>query len=308
MTDKKGTLSNPESTVLNAHVGSRKRIEVSKIYGYKENMEGYLADRSMAFGGWSEFSCPDTCERHGCTEPGLHITISLVDLISISLISGRRVSDLFRTDCKLGFDPLTDLGPWIGRVNVELKKPCCFLDGRLCDVYLGRPMACALFPEAHFVLGQGEALLKKEIFQKFPCLQRPCSIPPRREEMLFHLLEMTSREVFLSDLYLFGFSPLVIDLKNLAGEGLEGVPLSQDGKMSLPHHRIESLLTQKLCSGPFWQEVETKVDQLDQTEGMEGFMRLKPLTDQMLKQGQGETCQRVYPFDGHRLQPIRLGR
>ena len=269
-------------------------------------MEQYLADRCMAFGAWSEFSCPDSCERYGCNESDLHISVSLVDLISMALISGRRVSDLFRIDCKPGFDPLADFGPWIGRVSVELKKPCHFLDGKLCDVYLGRPMACALFPEAHFLLGQQEVLLKTAIFQKFPCLQQPCSMPPRRRDVLHQLLEMTSKEVFLSDFYLFGFSPFVIDLKNVAGEGLEGIHLSENEKANVPHHRIENLLAQRLCSGPFWQEVEAKIDQLDQTEGMEGLMRLKPLTDQMVQQGQGKTCQQVYQFDGHRLHPIRL--
>jgi hypothetical protein len=55
----------------------------------------------------------------GCKEPNLHIPISLVDVAAISLISGRKATELFRKDVKIGFDPIHENEPWIGRVTLE---------------------------------------------------------------------------------------------------------------------------------------------------------------------------------------------
>ena len=111
-------------------------------------MDDYLRERSRLFKEASEFSCPDACERHGCRDPELHITISLVDLIGLSRACGNKVSSLFRDHCKMGFDPVEEDEPWVGRLTIELKKPCSFLEEKKCRVYPGRPVACALFPEA----------------------------------------------------------------------------------------------------------------------------------------------------------------
>jgi len=89
-------------------------------------MEHYLKERSLSFNAWSEFSCQEECERMGCKEPNLHISISLVDLMAISLNSGQRASQLFKKDIKIGFNPLSGKGPWAGRLSLELKKPCHF--------------------------------------------------------------------------------------------------------------------------------------------------------------------------------------
>jgi Fe-S-cluster containining protein len=136
----------------------------------------YLTERSMLFNAWSEFSCPDSCQRFGCKEPKLHISISLIDLIAVSIISGQKPSDLFKKDCKAGFDPIDEREPWVGRISIELKKPCPFLDEKACSVYPSRPTACALFPEYSFIEGNREELLKKDLFRNFPCIQNPCSL------------------------------------------------------------------------------------------------------------------------------------
>jgi len=52
------------------------------------------AERSMLFNQWSTFSCPDSCGRMGCREPNLHVSVSLVDLVALSLISGQRAAEL----------------------------------------------------------------------------------------------------------------------------------------------------------------------------------------------------------------------
>ncbi len=269
-------------------------------------MASYFTKRSILFNASSEFSCPDGCERYGCKEPGLHISISLVDLLAISSTSNQKASDLFKKDCKIGFDPIEEGEPWLGRISIELKKPCSFLDGKECSVYQGRPMACALFPEYSFMVGSREDLLKREIFRNFPCIQNPCSIPSRRREALRKLMEMSIQETFLSDFYLFGISPFVLDLKTMAGAGLDGICISDDGKATLPHHRIEGLILQKLEGGGYLEEWEAKVEQLDRTDGLKRLTEMKGWTDEMAMTAHRITPRMAYQFDGNRLLPIHL--
>ena len=269
-------------------------------------MEPYFTERSALFNASSEFSCPDGCERYGCKEPGLHISISLVDLVAISSTSNEKASDLFKKDCKIGFDPIEECEPWLGRISIELKKPCSFLKGKECSVYGGRPIACALFPEYSFMVGSREELLKREIFRNFPCIQNPCSIPSRRRETLQKLMEMSIQETFLSDFYLFGISPFVLDLKTMAGAGLDGISLSEDGKARLPHHRIEGLVCQILEEGGYIEEWEAKVEQLDRADGLKRLTEMKGWTDQMAMIAHRITPRMAYQFDGNRLLPIHL--
>ena len=69
-------------------------------------MEQYLTERSRLFNKGSIFSCPDSWEQYGCKEPALHISISLVDLVGMSLSSARKAVELFEKVIKIGFDPL----------------------------------------------------------------------------------------------------------------------------------------------------------------------------------------------------------
>lgn len=269
-------------------------------------MKQYLAERSELFNAGSSFSCPDSCERMGCKEPALHISISLIDLVSISLSSNRKAVDLFKQDIKIGFDPIQRNEPWIGRVSLELKKPCPFLYGKECSVYPRRPIACALFPEHGFMCEPPEIILQKEIFQNFPCIQKPCSISPQRKETLQQLWDMFVKEIFLSEFYLFGFSPLVIDLKNIAGEGLQGASFSEDGMVHLPHQQIEGLLSQKLEEGGYWNEWKVRIDKLDQTDGLKELIKIKNLTDLMVKGSGNNPFHVAYQFEGKRLFPLHF--
>jgi len=162
-------------------------------------MDDYLRERSRLFNEASEFSCPDGCQRYDCRDSEFHITVSLIDLVALSRACGNKVSSLLKDHCKIGFDPLEEDEPWVGRLTIELKKPCSFLEEKKCSVYPGRPVACALFPEAFFVLGKADEFLKKEIFQKFPCITHPATVPSRRKEILHRLLQMSAQEIFLSD-------------------------------------------------------------------------------------------------------------
>jgi Fe-S-cluster containining protein len=269
-------------------------------------MEPYFTERSTLFNASSEFSCPDGCERYGCKEPGLHISISLVDIVAISSTLNEKASDLFKKYCKIGFDPIEEGDPWLGRISIELKKPCSFLEGKESSVYRGRPIACALFPEYSFRAGSRGELFKREIFRNFPCIQNPCSIPSERRETLQKLMEMSIRETFLSDFYLFGIAPFVLDLKTMAGAGLDGISISEDGKARLPHYRIEGLACQILEEGGYIKEWGAKVEQLDRVDGLRWLTEIKGCTDQMAMIAHRITPRMAYQFDGNRLLPIHL--
>lgn len=269
-------------------------------------MELYFKERSILFNAFLEFSCPNGCERHGCKEPQLHISISLVDLLAISSTSNQRAVDLFKKDCKIGFDPIEEGEPWLGRISIELKKPCSFLDAKECSVYRGRPIACALFPEYSFVAESQKDLLKREILRNFPCIQNPCAIPLRRRETLQKLMEMSIQETFVSDFYLFGISPFVLDLKTMAGAGLDGIRISDDGKAKLPHHRIEGLIFQILEEGGTLEQWEAKIRQLDCADGLKRFTEMKGWTDQIAMTAHRIPPRIAYQFEGNRLLPIHL--
>ncbi len=265
-------------------------------------MENYLRERSILFNLWSEFSCPDSCERMGCKEPDLHISISLIDLLALSWASGRKVSEHFERDTKIGFDPIKDQEPWIGRISLELKMPCNFLNQKICSIYPGRPIACALFPEYSILTGKQEFYLRKEIFRNYPCLKNPCHLSPQRREVLERLFSMSMKEFKVSDFYLFGISPFVIDIKNIVGDSLEGVKISEDGKAHIQHERIEMLLLKKFSEGGYRAKWKDKIKNLDQNENWEILMRIKDV----IEQGTSLRLNIAYQFDGNKLLPIHL--
>jgi Fe-S-cluster containining protein len=269
-------------------------------------MQRYLAERSLLFNQWSTFSCPDACERLGCTEPSLHVSISLVDLVAFSLISVRKPTDLFRRNVKIGFDPMDENDPWIGQVSLELKEPCPFLGGKECSIYAGRPIVCFLFPEYGFMVEHPERILQEDLFRNFPCIREPCSISPRRKTALQRLFGIFGKEGFLSNFFLFGVSPFVIDLKNIAGEGLEGIPASKNGKAAFPHHRFEELISQRLEKGGHLDDWEDRVRKLDQTDGWEELIKMKHWTDQIAVASGGVSFRMVHQFDRNRLHPVHL--
>lgn len=293
------------------------RVESSYILSYRilqsknlkpgsATVEQYIAERSALFNAWSTFSCPDSCERMGCKEPRLHIFISLIDLAAISLISGRKIGELFNKNVKIGFDPIDENEPWIGRVTLEMNKPCHFFTGKECSIYPGRPIACALFPEYWFTVEHSGFIAKKRIFQSFPCIQKPCAISPERKATLQQIREMHAKETFLSDFFLFGISPFVTDLKSVAGRGLKGVPIAKNGRAHLPHDLVEKIISQRLSEGGYLDDWKAKIRKLDQADGLEDLLRMKGWTDQMVMASDGLSLRIAYQFDGERLLPVHL--
>ena len=88
-----------------------------------------------------QFSCPDLCKRFGCKDERLHVSVSIIDVVAASLVTGETVSYLFRSHFKIGASPM-DENPWIQRFALEVKKPCPFLTGKDCGIYGRRPITC----------------------------------------------------------------------------------------------------------------------------------------------------------------------
>jgi hypothetical protein len=106
--------------------------------------------------------------------------------------------------------------------------------------------------------------------------------------------------------YLSGVSPFVVDLKNIAREGLEGIPASEGGRATFPHHRFEEIISQRLEKGGHLDEWEERVRKLDQADGLEDFMKMKRWTDQIAAASGEVSLSIVYQFDKNRLRPMHL--
>jgi hypothetical protein len=119
-------------------------------------------------------------------------------------------------------------------------------------------------------------------------------------------MEMSIQETFLSDFYLFGISPFVLDLKTMAGADLDGIRISEDGKARLPHHRIEGLVCQILEEGGYMEEWEAKVERLDHADGLKRLTEMKGWADQMAMIAHRVAPRMAYQFYGNRLLPIHL--
>lgn len=174
---------------------------------------------------------------------------------------------------------------WIQRFSLKLKKPCPFLAGKDCGIYEGRPITCALFPEAFFLVPGQKGGLNKGKFGHYPCLREPLVISERRRSHLLELMEMARREAFLTEFYLFGFSPFSVDLRNTALDVLE---VSQDISGSIgggerpymvPHEAFEEIFVQRLARGGYLLDINSKVDGLNGPRGIEALHEIKELTD-----------------------------
>ncbi len=247
-------------------------------------VNGYIENRARLFNRDSEFSCPDQCNRFGCKDERLHVTVSIVDLIAASLLTREKASHLFGAHYKIGISPM-DENPWIQRFVLELKKPCPFLDGKDCGIYEGRPITCALFPEAFFLFPGGKGGLDKGKFGHYPCLRDPLILSEKRRSHLIELMEMARREALLTEFYLFGFSPFSVDLRNSVIDLME---VSRDisgnsgdaaRPYEIPHEAFEKIVVQKLGNGGYLSKIDAKVDELNNTRGIEALYEIKEWTD-----------------------------
>ncbi len=212
------------------------------------------------------------------------MTVSIVDLLAASLLTREKASHLFGAHYKIGISPM-DENPWIQRFVLELKKPCSFLDGKDCGIYGGRPITCALFPEASFLFPGGEEGLDKRKLEHYPCLREPPVLSEKRRSHLIELMEMARREALLTEFYFFGFSPFSVDLRNSVIDVMEvsrdisGSIGDAERPYEIRHEAFEKILLQKLGNGGYLSKIDAKVDELNNTGGIEALYKIKEWTD-----------------------------
>ncbi len=257
----------------------------------------------------SAFSCPDWCDRFGCKDERLHISATIIDVVAASLLTGQTPSNLFRSHFKIGTSPM-DESPWFQRFGLELKKPCPFLAGKDCGIYGARPITCALFPEAFFLSSGKEKGLEIRRFAHYPCLQEPPSISENRRSHIVELMEMASRETFLTEFYFFGFSPLWIDLRNTAMDVMDVSrdisPDIGDGRRhyEVPHEAFEEILVRKLKKGGYLPEINSKVQRLNGSSGIDALYAIKEQIDPTA--ASDKDFPYCYEFDeGNRLRLVK---
>jgi hypothetical protein len=61
-----------------------------------------------------------------------------------------------------------------------------------------------------------------------------------------------------------------------------------------------------LEKGGHLDDWEARIRKLDQTDGLEDLIKMKPWTDQIAMASGGFSLSIVYPFDTNRLHPIHL--
>ncbi len=122
--------------------------------------------------------------------------------------------------------------------------------------------------------------------------------------MLHRLLQMSAQETFLSDYYLFGVSPFLVELKNLTERVLEGIEVRGEKRTVIPHHRLEAVLKERLQGS----HCLSKINLLDRHEEVKEFWNMKAWTDQMVTLAEKDSSAFVHQFVGDRLEGIHFLR
>jgi len=175
--------------------------------------------------------------------------------------------------------------PWIQRFVIELKKPCPFLTGKDCGIYGGRPITCALFPEAFSLFPRGKGSLNEGKFGHYPCLREPLVLSEKRRSHLIELQAMARGEALLTEFYLFGFSPFCVDLRNSVVDLMEvsrdisGSIGDTERPYEIPHEAFEKIFVRRLGNGGHLSGIDSKVEELNSTRGIETLFEIKEWTD-----------------------------
>ncbi len=274
-------------------------------------IERYLETRSRLSNQDSEFHCPDSCPRFGCKEPGLHVPVTLVDLILESAVFKESPTEIYRHFYKIGWLPVEEQGPWVGRLTLELKKPCGFLEGKLCRSYPARPIGCAQFPEAWFIRQEdGSTAREGTRLTHYPCLKEPPPVSNERKKHLALLSKKAAQEGWVSDFYLFGYSPFYVDLKKDLEEMARMAEEEQlfveknnlRAPQFIPHSLVEEFFQRKLESTGMLQQIGQKVARLDSPEGKSSLFALKEITDKIATSAPSKGIVLYHTFEGKTLQ------
>jgi hypothetical protein len=157
--------------------------------------------------------------------------------------------------------------------------------------------------------------MKRDRFANYPCLKDSPPVSERRRRRLATLSEMAAQERWLSDFYLFGFSPFHVDLRNLVKDlsemaeqkGMSLDKIDPDMPLVIPYALVAELFQRKLEQSGISVRILEKVASLDSPGKRVSFFDLKIVTDEMQKSLGRDDVLIYHRFEGNTVQSYRVG-
>ena len=235
--------------------------------GY-EVIESYLIDKGALYSQFSRFACEDGCPRYGC-KSDLAVSASLMELYGQALFLRRSMLEVFHLAYRLS--PFVEEGLDRVRIRITLKKPCIFLEnGKLCSIYPARPAVCALFPEFLALIPEKERMeyIGDNGIGAYPCVRQDSyRLTRQRAEAVRRLQRIHEKEIFGTEVYLFGLAGFSVDLRE---EMLGLYPEPTAGKV--PYGSIEKALERFLSRTGTYAKVLDKLAAFEISGQAEGFL------------------------------------
>jgi hypothetical protein len=100
--------------------------------------------------------------------------------------------------------------------------------------------------------------------------------------------------------------PLILNLKNVIGEGLEGIEVTKDGKTGIAYERIEELISRKFWESGHLQEWGKRIETLGEAAAVENLTEMKKGTDPLAMKEVKDPIKIAHQFDGNRLHVLPL--
>jgi Fe-S-cluster containining protein len=221
-------------------------------------IDSYIHDKHDLYSRHSRFACEGACPRFGC-KTDLVVGVSLLEIRQQAELLRRPTLDVFRFACKLS--PFIDGGFDRVRVRIALKKPCVYLENsRQCAIHSVRPAACALFPEFLGILSEEERqkYIDGNGVGHYPCVRHDAlCLTPERAEAVRRLRRIYEKEVYATELCLFGLAGFSVDLRE------EVLALRYSGAGPVPYARTEEALERVLRDTGVYDRVLAKVAAFD---------------------------------------------
>lgn len=177
-----------------------------------------LKTRAKYFNLYSTFNKCPSCE-YNCCESNLAVQVSLTDIACMSLSSGLTPSQLYERFIEIQAVHLESRDNFHWDLRLGLKKPCGFFKNKQCSIYTdksgqypGRPISCAIFPEA---IGLADAdkkgVSEDSYIEVYPCVAG-LQISDERKYLLNNLAEAFKLETRITSILAFGYDPYIIDI------------------------------------------------------------------------------------------------
>lgn len=197
-------------------------------------IQDYFWERAHLANLHSEFGCDSKCSRPGCKSPQIQVAATIFDVIGAAACQNKSLLNTLVEGFVLGLLPV-DGQDWIARVALKIRKPCPYLRNEMCKVYKVRPLACMLFPERSFVAGTAKDLSRQAHFRDYVCLRLDCRVSQERAQVIKKLTGMLQQEILISDSYLFGCSPFLLDLRDLMASSGKQAAMPEENSIAGVH-------------------------------------------------------------------------